>query len=184
MSVDGYRAMTSALRDFLDLVATAGPGADVDALTTDLRRWTDRLAPHRVDESRRVFGERFDLPDRGQTMTPLFVPRLVTTVRAEGVARFGEYFLGSNGAAHGGAVPLLFDEVLGHVVLARGLRARTAYLHTEYRAITPIGRDLTVRARVDRVSGRKLFLTAELSDGDAVCAESEALFVELRDGAP
>lgn len=184
MTDDGYGAMTAALREFLDQVAVAGPDLDVDALTADLRRWTARLAPHRVDESRRAFGARFELPGRGQTMTPLFVPHEVTSLRAEGLARFGDYFLGSNGAAHGGALPLLFDEVFGHVVVARGSRARTAYLRTDFRVVTPIGRDLDVRTWVEHVSGRKLFMAGRLSDGDVVCAEAEALFVVLRDGAP
>ncbi|MFH8447219.1 PaaI family thioesterase [Streptomyces sp. NPDC018026] len=184
MTVDEYGSMTSALRVFLDAVSVAGRGADFSALAADLHCWADRLAAHRVDEPHRAFGGRFDLPGRGQTMTPLFDPSTVTPVRVEGTAYFGDYFLGSNNAAHGGAVPLLFDEVLGRIVVERGPRARTAYLRTDFRAITPIGRDLTVRGWVDEVCGRKLFLRAELRDGEVLCAEADALFVVLRQDAP
>ncbi|WP_229787410.1 PaaI family thioesterase [Nocardioides luteus] len=153
-------------------------------MTDDLRRWTAILAESRQEEGKRVFGERFDLPDRGQTLTPVFAPQVVTTSKVEGTAWFGDYFHGSNGAAHGGTLPLLFDEVFGHIAVERGSRARTAYLHTDFRSVTPIGVDLQVRAWVERAEGRKLFLAADLRDGEVVCAEAEALFVLLRDGAP
>lgn len=183
MTGDGYDELTSALRGFLDAVATAGPHDQVRALTEDLRSWTALLAGFWQDEQR-VFGARFDLPDRGQTLTPVFSPRVVTTSRAEGAVWFGDYFHGSNGAAHGGTLPLLFDEVFGHIALERGRRARTAYLCTDFRSITPIGVELQVRAWVERVEGRKLFLAADLRHDEVVCAEAEALFVLLRDGAP
>lgn len=183
MTGDGYGELTSALRGFLDAVATAGPHGQVKELADDLRGWTAILAESR-QERHRVFGARFDLPDRGQTLTPVFSPRVVTTSRAEGAAWFGDYFHGSNGAAHGGTLPLLFDEVFGHIALERGHRARTAYLHTDFRSVTPIGVVLQVRAWVEHVEGRKLFLAANLRHDEVVCAEAEALFVLLRDGAP
>ena len=183
MMDDGYGELTSVLRGFLDAVATAGPHDQVRPLADDLRRWTALLAGFRQEEQR-VFGARFDLPDRGQTLTPVFSPWTITISRAEGTARFGDYFHGSNGAAHWGAVPLLFDEVFGHLALERGRRSRTAYLRTDFRSITPIGVELQVRAWVERVDGRKLFLAADLRHDEVVCAEADALFVLLRDGAP
>lgn len=184
MTDDGYDELTSALRGFLDAVASAGPHDRARELAADLRAWSTRLGRVESERSQRVFGERFDLPGRGQTLTPLFQPSRVSATRAEGAVQFGEYFHGSNGAAHGGTVPLLFDEVFGHVVLARGPRARTAYLRTDFRAVTPVGRELQVRAWVDGVSGRKVFLAGDLRDGEVVCAEAQALFVVLRDGMP
>jgi predicted thioesterase len=62
--------------------------------------------------------------------------------------------------------------------------ARTAYLKVNYRAITPIGRELLVDATVDRVEGRKRWASARLFDGETPIADAEGLFVELLPGQP
>jgi acyl-coenzyme A thioesterase PaaI-like protein len=98
---------------------------------------------------------------------------------------FRPFYLGGNGAAHGGTVPLLFDEVVGRLASAGGPRpARTAYLTVNYRAITPIGVELQLEATVDRREGRKRFASGRLYDGDRLIADCDALFVELRPGQP
>ncbi|GAB1814882.1 hypothetical protein MUNTM_39210 [Mycobacterium sp. MUNTM1] len=58
--------------------------------------------------------------------------------------------------------------------------ARTAYLHTDYCSITPVGCELDVRGWFVSEEGRKRVLRAELHHGDTLCAEAEGLFVELR----
>lgn len=84
-----------------------------------------------------------------------------------------------------GPSPLLFDEVLGQLANS-GERepSRTAYLHTDYRAITPIGAELEVRGWFVSEQGRKRILRAELTHGDTVCAEAEGLFIVLRPDQP
>src|SRR3546814_12710185 len=63
-----------------------------------------------------------------------------------GSVTYGRYYRGGNGAVHGGAIPLLFDEVLGRLANSAGRSpCRTAYLHTDFRSITPVGRQLSVR---------------------------------------
>jgi acyl-CoA thioesterase FadM len=57
-------------------------------------------------------------------------------------------------------------------------------LHVDYRAIVPIETELQVDAGVDRVDGRKMFLTGRLLNGEAVLAEANALFVKLNPGQP
>jgi acyl-CoA thioesterase FadM len=61
------------------------------------------------------------------------------------------------------------------------VQAHTAYLHVDYRSITPIGPELHVHAWIDRIEGRKRFLSATLKHGDVRCAEASGLFVALRD---
>jgi acyl-CoA thioesterase FadM len=56
---------------------------------------------------------------------------------------------------------------------------RTAYLHVDYRAITPIGAEVVVTGQVVGVEGRKRLLRGELRHGDTLCAAADALFVEL-----
>ncbi|SOX56952.1 hypothetical protein MAAFP003_5664 [Mycobacterium ahvazicum] len=181
-----YGDMIAALRDFLDDVAAAAPDrATTVALTKDLKDWTDRLAPAAVPERRQIFARRLDLPGRGQTMAPSFIPIAGDPEKVEGTVTFGRYFLGGGGAVHGGAIPLLFDEVLGRLASSGGRApARTAYLHTDFRSITPVGEELVVRAWFVSEQGRKRLLRAELTHGDTLCAEAEGLFIELRPDQP
>jgi acyl-coenzyme A thioesterase PaaI-like protein len=181
-----YGEMIGALRTFLDDVAAAAPDKDtIVGLAEDLRRWSDKLAPMAVRERERIFARRFDLPGRGQTMSPKFVVTGGDGDSVHGTVTFGNYYLGGGGAAHGGAIPLMFDEVLGRLATTGGRRAaRTAYLHTDFRSITPIGRELDVRGWFVSEAGRKRVLRGELKNGDTLCAEAEALFVELRPNQP
>lgn len=181
-----WAELTDTLAGFLDRLSAAAPDeATVQSLTADLAAWADKLAPHAVAERDRVFGRRTDLAGRGQTMSPKLVVTASGPDSVEATVRFGDYFLGGNGAAHGGAVPLMFDEVLGRLANSSGRPAqRTAYLHTDFRSITPIGKELTVKGWVEREEGRKRFLRATLHDGDVLCAEAEGLFVALKPGQP
>jgi len=181
-----YGDMIAALRDFLDDVAAAAPDRETTvALTKDLKDWTDRLAPSAVPERRQIFARRLDLPGRGQTMAPSFIPIAGDREKVEGTVTFGRYFLGGGGAVHGGAIPLLFDEVLGRLASSGGRApARTAYLHNDFRSITPVGEELVVRAWFVSEQGRKRLLRAELTHGDTLCAEAEGLFIELRPDQP
>jgi acyl-CoA thioesterase FadM len=69
-------------------------------------------------------------------------------------------------------------------VITGGPRQRTAYLHVNYRQIVPIDTELQIDSRVDRVEGRKIFVSGRVSDGDAVLTDAEALFVLLNPGQP
>jgi len=181
-----YGEMIVALRDFLDGVAAAAPDQTTTVeLAKDLREWADRLAPAAVSERSQIFARRLDLPGRGQTMSPNFVPVTGDRDTVQGTVRFGRYFLGGGGAVHGGAIPLLFDEVLGRLANSadRG-PSRTAYLHTDFRSITPVEKDLAVRGWFVSEEGRKRVLRAEITDGDTLCAEAEGLFIELRPDQP
>jgi acyl-coenzyme A thioesterase PaaI-like protein len=181
-----YGEMIGALRGFLDAVAAAAPDtATTITLAADLNGWADRLVEVAVPERKQVFARRLDLPGRGQTMSPKFIPTEGDTQGVRGTVTFGRYFLGGGGAVHGGAIPLLFDEVLGWLA-SSGTRApaRTAYLHTDFRSITPVGEELSVRAWFVSEQGRKRLLRAELHHGDTLCAEAEGLFIELRPDQP
>jgi len=181
-----YGDMIAALRKFLDDVAAAAPDAATTvALTHDLTSWAERLARSAVPERRQIFARRLDLPGRGQTMSPNFIAISGDHEHVEGTVTFGRYFLGGGGAVHGGAIPLLFDEVLGRLA-SSGERApaRTAYLHTDFRSITPIGVKLAVRAWFVSEQGRKRILRAQLTHDDTLCAEAEGLFIELRPDQP
>ena len=181
-----YGAMIATLRRFMDDVAAARPdAATLGRLTAELGAWSQTLRQTTVGERAQVFARRPNLPDRGQSLTPGFILTRRDERSLHGLARFGRYFLGGGGAAHGGPMALLFDEVLGWLANARAEPvARTASLRVDFRSITPVEVDLDLNAWIEREEGRKRLLRAQLRDGEVVCAEAEALFVTLRPGQP
>ena len=151
-----------------------------------LAKVSELLSPFDADEWASPSGRRMDLPMRGNILTVPLSARKTDDGRIEGWARFRGFILGRNGAVHGGALGLLFDTVLGmtSAVITGGPRQRTAYLHVNYRQIVPIKKELQIDAGVDRVEGRKIFVSGRLSDGDTLLTEAEALFVLLKPGQP
>jgi acyl-coenzyme A thioesterase PaaI-like protein len=176
-----YAEMIQTLRGFLDQLAGANPdAAALAALTGDLRSWSDRLQGFAVPEREQMFARLLHEPGRGQTMAPALeiVTQEVGELRAH--VTFGRYFLGVNGAVHGGTLPLMFDEVLGRAAAHPETRLRTAYLKTDFRALTPLDTRLDVHGWLERHEGRKYFVRGELRHGDVLCAEAEGLFVALK----
>ena len=173
--------MAGELRAMHDALASSRfDRATVDALAADVRAWRERLEPLVGEELEQANGRIPQLPVRGHAMLPEFVIGSAGDGRVDGTVTFGRWFMGGGMAVHGGAVSLVFDEVLGILasVAARTI-TRTAYLHTDYRALTPIDAELAVSAWIDRVEGRKIFVKGQMRHGDVVCAEADALFLQL-----
>ncbi len=60
--------------------------------------------------------------------------------------QFSRYHVGGNNAVHGGMVAMMFDVMCGIIIHSIGRPiSRTAFLHVDYRNITPIDVPLTVR---------------------------------------
>ena len=180
-----FPAMIDALRALQNQIAGSPPSeelaAEVSRTLTDL---AIQLGPHAVEEQAQLAG-RLDLPGRGQAMVPVIYLDEQDEQHAVGRVTFGQFYLGGNGAAHGGAIPLVFDDLMGLLANTSGRPpSRTAFLHVNYRSIVPIDRELQLTARFDREEGRKRFLSGELRDGSTLCADVEGLFVALRPGQP
>jgi len=94
---------------------------------------------------------------------------------------FTRFHVGGNDAVHGGVIPLFYDWHFGMVVSAAGRPdSRTAYLHVDYRRITPTDEPLLARAWIDAVDGRKLFVRATMTDSDGnVLSEANGLMIKL-----
>lgn len=179
--VDAYAAALTALHAFKDAFAEAVPDAStMDELTADLDRWTKALTPFAQSEPNRLVGRVPSLPARGHAAIPPFTIDVSDPERFVATLAFGSYFLGGGGAAHGGTIMTVLDEVMGVLATSgdRGL-ARTAYLTVNFRAMVPIGMPVRVDVWADREEGRKRFLKAELWNGETLCAEADALFVSV-----
>lgn len=182
---DEFAALHKAHRLLQDRLAGAVLPPDVsERVTAQLTELADLLADHQGAEIDRLDGWRPDLPGRGHALLPPYFieDEDETSIRAR--VTFTRFFLGGNGASHGGAQPLLFDDLLGRVANHHqpGV-ARTAFLKVNYRKITPIDVELRAEVSLDRIDGRKRWCSGRLIDpaGDVV-ADVEALFLQLLAG--
>lgn len=166
--------------------AVDAPDEVITEAADQLEKLSALLSPFDADEWQSPSGRRMDLPVRGNILTVPMSARKTEDGRIRGWARFARFHLGRNGAVHGGSLGMLFDTVLGMTssVLTGGPYQRTAYLKINYRQIVPIEKELQIEAEVDRVEGRKIFVSGRLSDGDTLLTEADALFVRLKPGQP
>lgn len=182
-----YGRFVEAVRTVGDHARAADAPDEVISKAADLLEEVSALlAPYEADEWASPSGRRMDLPTRGNVLA---VPVDLTATedgRIRGSARFRRFHLGRNGAAHGGAIALLFDSVLGYTAakLTKSLYQRTAFLHVDYRHVAPVEKDLQIEAGIERVEGRKMFVEARLTDGEVLLADGRALLVRLLPGQP
>jgi acyl-coenzyme A thioesterase PaaI-like protein len=181
-----YAHFIDLFRTLQDKVVVSNPPEGVwDEAAARVQAAIDLLEPWAAPERERPAGSRIDLPGRGNPMLIPFLWDEVSPERTRGRATFRSFHLGGNSAAHGGTLPLLFDEVLGRAAnTGFDHIARTAYLKVNYRKITPLDVELRVEGSVDRVEGRKRWASARLFHGETLIADAEGLFVELRPGQP
>ncbi|OBB92548.1 PaaI family thioesterase [Mycobacterium sp. 852002-40037_SCH5390672] len=184
----GFGRFVAAMRRLQDLAVSADPDDDVwDDAAERVTALTELLGPFQAEvEGQAPAGRTPDLPGMGSLLLP---PWTLTRYEPDGCemqGRFTRFHVGGNYAVHGGVLPLLFDHMFGMVSHASGRPiSRTAFLHVDYRKITPIDAPLVVRGRVTGTEGRKAFVSAELVDADgALLAQATGLMVQLLPGQP
>lgn len=183
----GFGRFVAAMRRAQDLAVSANPDSDTwDAAADQVEQLVELLAPFEAGEGVGPAARVPELPGGGSLLMPPF--RLVT-MAPEGVeltVRFSRFHVGGNYAVHGGVLPLLFDSVFGMIIHATGRPiSRTAFLHVDYRNVTPIETELTARGWLREAEGRKAFVNAELRTPDGtLCAEANGLMVRLLPGQP
>jgi acyl-coenzyme A thioesterase PaaI-like protein len=183
----GFGRFVAAMRRLQDLAVSADPEDGIwDDAADRAAALVELLGPFEADEGKAPAGRTPDLPGMGSLLLP---PWTLTRYAPDGVEMTGyftRFHVGGNHAVHGGVLPLLFDHMFGMISHAAGRPiSRTAFLHVDYRKITPIDTPLAVRGRVTSTEGRKAFVSAELVDGDdTVLAEGNGLMVRLLPGQP
>jgi len=180
-----FGRLVEALRRLQDLAVSAAPTPELTVEVAEkVEALNELLAPFQVPEGQAPAGRVMSLPGRGSL---LMLPWTLEKFDPEGVrsrGTFRRFHLGGNGAAHGGTLPLLFDDLFGMIQHAYGRPiSRTAFLHINYRKVTPLDTELVIEGSVDRVEGRKTFISAVLKDTEGnVLADCEALMVQLLKG--
>ena len=171
-----------ALRRLQDLTVSTNPGGALWAdAAAHLESACAVLDGHQVPETEAVAGRVLNLPGLAH---PLMPPWMVTDSGPDGVRMAGHFstaHIGGNRAVHGGMLPLFYDWLLGMVVTTADIRpTRTAYLHVDFRSITPIDQPLTAHGRITSVDGRKVFIDATMTAADGtLLSEANGLMVRL-----
>ena len=107
-------------------------------------------------------------------------PRLVC--RGEGNKVIGEVTLsgiyeGPPNACHGGIISGIYDQLLATAGTIQGKAGPTAYLHIDYKNITPLYQPVRFEVWVDRIEGKKIFVKGHSYCGEKLLSEAEALFI-------
>jgi acyl-coenzyme A thioesterase PaaI-like protein len=112
---------------------------------------------------------------------PLGIAADISREGDEAVLRttLGPAFEGAPGRAHGGVVAALIDEVMGFVLSINATTAYTGRLTVTYRAPTPLGVEIEMRAKLHRHHGRKLHIEANAYHGTVLLAHGEGLFITV-----
>lgn len=181
----GFGRFVDAMRRLQDLAVSAG-GTDWNVAADMVGDLTALLAPHEADGGIAPAGRVPGLPGAGSLLMPPWRIRRFDADLVEVAVRFSRYHVGGNNAVHGGMVAMMFDVMCGIVIHSIGRPiSRTAFLHVDYRNVTPVDVPLTVRGWSSKVEGRKTFVNAELTDADGtLLAEANGLMVRLLPGQP
>jgi acyl-coenzyme A thioesterase PaaI-like protein len=112
---------------------------------------------------------------------PMGVAAHLCRDRSEAVCEvtLGAAFEGAPGRAHGGIVAALIDETMGLVLSIEGTPGFTGKLAITYRAPTPIGKPLEVRAHLAERNGRKLTIKGWIKSEGKFLAQAEGLFIAV-----
>ncbi len=175
----------AAMRHLQDLTVSTNP--DWSMWTTAAQHVENACAlldGHQVPEGQAPAGRVIELPGLGH---PLLPPWTVTESGPNGVTMTGHFtrsHVGGNNAVHGGMIPLFYDWLFGMVVSvsseAGRSPTRTAYLHVDYRNITPIDEPLAAHGRITDIDGRKIFISATMTAVDGtLLTEANGLMVRL-----
>jgi acyl-coenzyme A thioesterase PaaI-like protein len=181
---DAFIRLVAAVRAVQNEMPAARPSAgDAADMVKALEAVAAQLSLASTTENSRLYSRRWDIPGRSQLLVPTY--DWTVAGAGAGIARvtFERFYGGVKDVAHGGALSLFFDDVLGRVCNDVGQkRSRTAHLSVDYRATVPLDTELVFECRIDRVEGRKRFCTGTLTQGDRLLAEASALFVVLKPG--
>lgn len=177
-----FANMIDALRMLQQSVAGTGPPDDLaQDIAVKLESIRQMLTPYQVAEDDRIYGKRWDIPGRGQTLVPPLFMHHVDDKIQKGHLTFDASHIGAGCVVHGGVIPLVFVELLGLFANSPGKPlSRMAYLRTDFRGPVRVGKRVTIEATLSRTEGRKVFVEGRISEGDSDLAVAEALFLTPR----
>jgi len=160
----------AALADKLAAYDHPGPYAQRSLILSEGMSWSGDQTPAEFFPYSPVIGP----------MNPIAPP---VEFRLEGREIHAEHafdapYNGPPASVHGGAIALVFDELLGTLGAMTGVGGFTGTLTIRYRSLTPIGQPIRMRSWIDRCEGRKTFIAGSMHHGETLCAEAEGVFIQ------
>ena len=191
-------ALADAARALIDAIRLAD--APIDVLTrarVAVETATRELTPHRhlgqvaqaaldgaaISERGELHGppsEFFPYSPIVGPRNPIAPPVLMwpdDAFHLHGLVTLGAAYSGPPGLVHGGVIALIFDELLGACAVINDCAGFTGTLTVKYLRGTPIRTSITMEAWIDRVEGRKTFVTGELRYGGSATASATGIFI-------
>ncbi|SLM95495.1 PaaI family thioesterase [Brevibacterium yomogidense] len=155
----------------------------VRALATRLLEAAEDPAAVTVEDPHPRSGFRRDITPITSAVNPLAPPMAIRRDGGESVSDVALplQYQGPPARVHGGIVALMLDQVLGNASHASGLPASyTRELTITYDAATPLDRPVRVVGRIDRVEGRKRFMSGEILVDGVPSARAHGLWISPR----
>ncbi|MDP3891520.1 PaaI family thioesterase [Nocardioides sp.] len=188
--------LVAAVRDLVDVtIRTRVDDAEVRRVTAAVKELTDRLGHDAMEGPAGVHynseGRSWNWGNAAVGMRNPVAPPLKVSHDDDGVTRgvasLGTPYEGPPGLVHGGASALLLDHLMGETASMRHSQVTfTGTLTMRYLAPLPLG-EVRLEGRIERQSGRKVFVTAEISGPAGRAIEADGVFIvprwAVRDGA-
>lgn len=116
-------------------------------------------------------------PERKRIITEYFWQPLENQLL--GVITFGPEAEGPPGCAHGGAIAAVLDDCMGSAAWAGGHSVVAIALEVSYRKFVPLNHTFDLRAWIEKVEGKKVFLRAQISDGEVIHSEGKGVYLVI-----
>jgi len=103
----------------------------------------------------------------------------ISEMMAKSVVTFGPWLQGGPNHVHGGAVAAIHDSSMGLTANICVAPSVTAYLNNNFRRGLKLGTTVLLSSKVDRIEGRKIFLSSKMTcpDEKIVYSDATALFI-------
>lgn len=184
---DALNALIESTRDLMAAAATTDlDPPDLAAATALIEEATKLLSLRRRHRVHRMpidkvwsARARTGEPVRMASLNPLRFPLdvVVDGYRATAVMTPAAIHEGPLEGLHGGWSAAILDHILGVLVCAHDLPARTARLDLTYRRLTRLDVPAEFCAEIVEISGRKAITRAWISQEDATTVEADGLFI-------
>jgi acyl-coenzyme A thioesterase PaaI-like protein len=90
-----------------------------------------------------------------------------------------EHHQGAPGLAHGGVISAAVDEGMGFLLWLLATPAVTAHLEVDFRSPVPVGTELELEARLERVEGRRIYTSLTGKVEGRVAVQARAMYIRV-----
>lgn len=184
------RSLVARVHDLIDAVANtevdgdtlAEAAATVEAITGELnvaRRQIGTMVQRDLQSGDHEYGTITNIVagDTNPAAPPLVLERTPRGLRGE--VTLNTVYQGPPGLVHGGWIAALLDQAVGSASVIETAPGLTARLEVEYHRPTPLFTPLEITSWVERVEGRKVFVSGQIRAHGKVTATANGIMVHV-----